>query len=111
MTAHATQAAARADALQAYIVGADSLGNIPDVLAGYGIRIGHHITGRNPSHQRRPSGIKGMDIVILFTDFLGHNVMRNFRSAAQAENVRFVACRRSTCALAASLERIGAQAR
>ncbi|SMC20423.1 hypothetical protein SAMN02745857_00951 [Andreprevotia lacus DSM 23236] len=95
--------------MQAYIVGADVLGNIPDVLADYGIRIGHHVTGRNPSHQRKPAGIKGMDIVILFTDFLGHNVMRNYRQAAQAANVRFVACRRSTCALTTSLEKIAAK--
>ncbi|GAA5786634.1 hypothetical protein GCM10007860_27840 [Chitiniphilus shinanonensis] len=94
--------------MQAYIVGADTLGNIPQLLAEYGIHIGHHVTGRNPSHQRTPSGIKGMDLVILFTDFLGHNVMRNYRDAAQKQNVRFVACRRSTCALAQSLDRLGA---
>jgi hypothetical protein len=94
--------------MQAFVVGADALGNIPRLLAEYGIDIGYHLTGRNPSHQRHPSHIKGMDIVILFTDFLSHNTMRNYRDVAQKRNVRFVACRRSTCDLAKSLEKMGA---
>ncbi|QLG89451.1 DUF2325 domain-containing protein [Chitinibacter bivalviorum] len=90
--------------MQAFIVGADALGNIPGVLAEYGIDIGYHLTGRNPSHQRSPSHIKGMDIVILFTDFLSHNTMRNYREVAQKRNVQFVACRRSVGDLKRNLE-------
>ncbi len=96
--------------MQAYIVGADALGNIPQVLAGYGIRIGHHITGRQPSHQRRPAGVRGMDLVILFTDFLGHNVMRHYRDAARDQNIRVIACRRSVGALARSLDQLASPA-
>ena len=92
--------------MQAYIVGADTLGNIPQLLAAYGIRIGHHITGRQPSHQRRPSGVRGMDLLILFTDFLGHNVMRHYRDAARDQNIRVIACRRSVGALSRSLAQL-----
>ena len=35
------------------IVGADRLGNIPDLLKDHNISITHHISGRDPSHRLR----------------------------------------------------------
>lgn len=95
------------DFTDALIVGADRLGNIPDVLQQYGIRIVAHISGRDSSHQRRSvaSLPTGVGIVILFTDFIGHNVMQGFREAANREGVSFVCCRRSVCALQQALGR------
>ena len=92
--------------MNAYLVGADTLGNIPDVLTQYGIAIHKHVSGRNASHQRKPASLKGVDLIILFTDFLGHNVMRHYREMAHEENIRFVACRRSVCALSQSLDKV-----
>jgi hypothetical protein len=91
----------------ALIVGADRLGNIPDILDQFGIRIVAHISGRDSSHQRRSvaSLPAGVGIVILFTDFLGHNVMQGFRDAASRAGVSFVCCRRSVCALQQALGR------
>ena len=47
--------------MNALVVGADRLGNIPGVLAEYGISIKSHVSGRDRSHQRAagalPSGI------------------------------------------------------
>ncbi len=92
--------------MNALIVGADRLGNIPDVLANFGIRIAAHVSGRDSSHQRRGASLPaGIQIVILFTDFLGHNVMQRFRDAATRENVTVVCCRRSVCALQQALGR------
>lgn len=92
--------------MNAMIVGADRLGNIPDVLAALGISIIQHISGRHAAHQRRQAGLpKNTDMLILFTDFLGHNVMRQFRNLALAEGVPVVACRRSASCLVKSLER------
>lgn len=86
------------------VVGADTLGNIPDVLNRAGIKIDRHITGRNSSHQRKMDRLPAnIDLLILFTDFLGHNVMRHFRELASEHDVRFIACRRSVCALKQSL--------
>ncbi|MBX9810234.1 MAG: DUF2325 domain-containing protein, partial [Burkholderiales bacterium] len=83
--------------MNAVLVGADRLGNIPDTLAGMGIMITHHISGRQAGHQRRlPNLPKGTQLLILFTDFLGHNVMRHFRDLARSQAVPVVACRRST---------------
>ncbi|MCB1909464.1 MAG: DUF2325 domain-containing protein [Rhodocyclaceae bacterium] len=90
--------------MNALVVGADRLGKIPELLAEYGISIRTHLSGRDPSHQRMASGLSaGIGIVILFTDFLGHNVMRSYRDAANRNGVRLVCCRRSVCALRQAL--------
>ena len=92
--------------MNALLVGADRLGNIPDVLNNFGIRIAAHVSGRDTTHQRRSAPLpSGVGLVILFTDFLGHNVMQRFRDAASREGVAFVCCRRSTCALQQALGR------
>ncbi|GHT92990.1 hypothetical protein FACS1894116_04110 [Betaproteobacteria bacterium] len=95
----------------ALLVGADRLGNIPDVLRQFGIRIAAHVSGRDRSHQRRSTTTlpAGVGIVILFTDFLGHNVMQGFRDAANRAGVSFVCCRRSVCDLQLVLDRRAAQ--
>ena len=90
--------------MNALIVGADRLGNIPDVLQQFGIRIAAHVSGRDSSHQRRSAPLPaGIGMVMLFTDFLGHNVMQRFREAASREGVSVVCCRRSVCALQQAL--------
>ena len=58
--------------LSAVVVGADRLGNIPDLLKGHNISITHHISGRDPSHQKKTLQLpSGTQLVILLTDFLG----------------------------------------
>ena len=94
--------------LSAVVVGADRLGNIPSLLREHNIAITHHITGRDPAHQKKPPQIpSGTQVVILLTDFLGHNVMKTFRNAAQKGGVQVVACRRSVCAMQQALEQCG----
>ena len=94
--------------MDALVVGADRLGNIPDVLAEYGIGIKKHVSGREPAHQKRQGGLpNGIGMVILFTDFLGHNVMKRFREAARAEGLPVVCCRRSTCSVKQALSQCG----
>ncbi|MBR4736628.1 MAG: DUF2325 domain-containing protein [Rhodocyclaceae bacterium] len=92
--------------MNALVVGADRLGNIPEVLDQFGIRIAAHVSGRESAHQRRSAPLPaGTQLVILFTDFLGHNVMQRFREAASREGVMVVCCRRSVCALQQALGR------
>lgn len=92
--------------MNAMLVGADRLGNIPDRLAALGITVSGHISGRDAAHQKRlPALPRNLDLLILFTDFIGHNVMKSFRNRAQADGVRVVACRRSASALEAELSR------
>ncbi len=92
--------------MNAVLIGADRLGNIPERLAALGIQIVRHVSGRNVSHQRRLPALPGnVQLLILFTDFLGHNVMKSFRAQAQAEGVKVVACRRSASCLEEALGR------
>ncbi len=92
--------------MNALVVGADRLGNIPEVLGNFGIRIAAHVSGRDSAHQRRSAALPaGIEIVILFTDFLGHNVMQRFREAATRQGATLVCCRRSVCALQQALGR------
>lgn len=94
--------------LNAVVVGADRLGNIPDVLNGHNIRITHHVSGRDPSHQRRGLQLPtNTAVVILLTDFLGHNVMKAFRQAAQKSGAKVMACRRSVGAVQQALKQCG----
>uniref|UniRef100_UPI00333EA818 DUF2325 domain-containing protein n=1 Tax=Castellaniella defragrans TaxID=75697 RepID=UPI00333EA818 len=94
--------------VSALIVGADRLGNIPDLLRDHNIAIRHHISGRDPSHQKKtPQLPSGTDLVILLTDFLGHNVMKTFRTAAQRAGVQVMACRRSVCSVKQALDQCG----
>lgn len=103
-----SQAISASSALSAVIVGADRLGNIPDLLKRLNIAITHHISGRDPSHQKKTLQLpSGTDLVILLTDFLGHNVMKTFRQAAQRSGIRVVACRRSVCSMQQALETCG----
>jgi hypothetical protein len=97
-----------AASVNAVVVGADRLGNIPDLLCTHNIRIIHHVSGRDPSHQRRSLKLpSGTELVILLTDFLGHNVMKSFRLAAQRSGAKVMACRRSVCAVQQALEQSG----
>ena len=94
--------------LNAVVVGADRLGNIPDLLSTHNIRITHHVSGRDPSHQRRTMQLPtDTELVILLTDFLGHNVMKSFRQAAQRSGARVMACRRSVCDMQKALQQCG----
>src|SRR3546814_89683 len=94
--------------VRAVVVGADRLGNIPDLLKGHNISIRHHISGRETAHQKKtPQLPSGTDLLILLTDFLGHNVMKTFRAAAQRSGIRVLVCRRSVCSLKQALAQCG----
>lgn len=67
--------------MSAVLVGADRLGNIPELLEKMGIRVTNHISGRAASHQRQVAALpSSTDLLIVFTDFLNHNAMRSYRS-------------------------------
>jgi len=92
--------------MNAVLVGADRLGNIPDSLAGFGIRIRRHVTGRLSAHQRStPVLPRDTDLLILFTDFLNHNAMKSYRNQAQIQGIPVIACRRSASCLVDSVRR------
>ena len=94
--------------VSAIIVGADRLGNIPALLDLHNIKVKQHISGRDPSHQKKTLQLpSGTELLILLTDFLGHNVMKTFRSTAQRSGIRVLACRRSVCSIKRALAQEG----
>ena len=96
------------EVVSAVVVGADRLGNIPDLLKVHNIAIRQHISGRDPSHQKKTLQLpSGTQLLILLTDFLGHNVMKTFRAAAQRSGIRVLACRRSVCSMKQALDQCG----
>jgi hypothetical protein len=93
--------------MNAVIVGADRLGNIPELLEKIGIRVTNHISGRAVSHQRQVAALpSNTNLLILFTDFLNHNVMQSYRSRARAQGIRVLACRRSASCLLMEVHRL-----
>ncbi|AIL33034.1 DUF2325 domain-containing protein [Basilea psittacipulmonis] len=96
------------DAKNALVVGADRLGNIPDLLKSHQIAIRQHISGRDPAHQKKTLNLpSGTHLVILLTDFLGHNVMKSFRNAAQKAGVPVLVCKRSVSSVHQALTQNG----
>jgi hypothetical protein len=92
--------------MNAMVVGADRLGNIPEALAGFGIQIHRHVTGRHSTHQRSVQSLpRDTDLLILFTDFLNHNAMKCYRGQAQAQGIPVIACKRSASCLVLSVQR------
>jgi hypothetical protein len=90
------------------VVGADRLGNIEQVLKERGLSDFRHITGRQPKTQNGSAVNKlNPSAIILFTDFVGHNVMSNFRKLAKEQNVPFIACKRSVGELTKHLDKCG----
>jgi len=89
------------------LIGADRLGNISDVLHQRGFSEQVHVKGRKPNAQRGWDTSRGdIRLVVLFTDFLGHNVMQRFRRLAKQNGIPFVACRRSVVSLSQALDRL-----
>ncbi|HVY06335.1 MAG TPA: DUF2325 domain-containing protein [Burkholderiales bacterium] len=99
--------------MNAVVVGADRLGNIPESLAGFGIQVQRHVSGRSSSHQRSmPSLPRDTELLILFTDFLNHNAMKSYRNQAQIQGIPVIACRRSASCLMESVKKfLGASSR
>src|SRR5690606_9322540 len=94
--------------VSAVVVGADRLCKIPEMLKMHNIAIRHHISARDPSHQKKTLQLpSSTELLILLTDFLGHNVMKTFRAAAQRAGLRVLACRRSVCSMKQALAQCG----
>ncbi len=92
----------------AIVIGADRLGNIENLLEERGLSVLKHITGRSPKAQAgNVVSMSHAKVMILFTDFVGHNVMRNFRKQAKKQNIPFIACKRTITDVARNLERYG----
>lgn len=71
--------------MTALLVGADRLGNIPEILKENGIDNHIHWTGRKKK-LRKSKIPKDADIIIMFYDFLEHNITNIIKQQAKDLN-------------------------
>lgn len=74
------------------VVGGDRLGNIPDKLNQIGAKEIKHITGRKCQNCRMK---KSTDVVIVLTDYVGHNLCEAVKANAKAKDIPIIFSRRS----------------
>lgn len=90
--------------MKALLVGADRLGNIPSALESFGINDYTHWTGRK-------KGMRKMDIpeqtelIIVFTDFIEHNITQLVKEKAKQMKIPCVFSKRASSDLISRLER------
>lgn len=80
------------------LVGADQLGNIPHHLKRHGFREIVHWTGRatRTVNRQLPTSV---DLVLVFSDFINHQLMSSVKSQAKSKNIPVLYCKRSCCNL------------
>jgi len=89
--------------MKALLVGADRLGNIPDALTEYGVREYIHWTGRK-------KGMRNMeipdttDMIIIFYDFVEHNITKVVKEKAKQNNIPCIFSKRACSDLVKKLD-------
>ncbi|WP_022794633.1 DUF2325 domain-containing protein [Marinococcus halotolerans] len=80
------------------IIGADRLGAIPDRLKELGFQDIKHVTGRKVKMVQKeiPPNI---DLVLVLTDFINHNVSAKLKERAKNQNVPICYAKRSWCSI------------
>ncbi|SDJ99177.1 DUF2325 domain-containing protein [Natronincola ferrireducens] len=88
--------------MRALLVGADRLGNIPNTLMEYGIEDYIHWTGRKKGMRNFQIPTE-MDMIIVFYDFIEHNITQIVKEKAKQSNIPCVFSRRACSDLAKQL--------
>lgn len=83
------------------LVGADRLGNIPKELEHYGCKKIIHWDGRKKLDKKIPQQV---DMVLMFHDFIGHNLMSKIKLQAKKRNLPVIYSRRGTADLKQALK-------
>ena len=93
---------------QVTIVGCDGkyLKSIRDLLSSLGYSINKHVEGRHRNEQHKSTAVipNRTDLVIVFTDYISHNIKSNFSSEAEKLNIPVIYCVRSVSKLIGKLE-------
>ena len=93
---------------QVTIVGCDGnyLKSIISHLDSQGYVVNKHVEGRHKNAQHRSTAIipKGTELVIMFTEYLTHNIKNNFATEAKKLGIRVLYCRTSVSDLRGKLE-------
>ena len=84
---------------QVTIVGCDGnyLKSIISHLDSQGYVVNKHVEGRHKNAQHRSTAVipAGTELVIMFTEYLNHNIRHNFATEAKKLGIRVLYCRTS----------------
>ncbi|MGM0471859.1 MAG: DUF2325 domain-containing protein [Bacillota bacterium] len=86
------------------IVGGDQLGKIPERLSNCGFTCVKHISGRKCQNCNLACGI---DLVLVLTDYIGHNLCQAVKSEAKEKRVPILFARRSWSCIYKKLDMYG----
>lgn len=93
---------------QVTIVGCDGkyLKSIRGLLNSLGYSINKHLDGRHRNAQHRSTAVisQKTDLVIVFTDYISHNIRINFSVEAKKLGIPVIYCVRSVTQLRGKLE-------
>lgn len=89
--------------MTALIVGGDKLGNIPDVLTERGIQEYIHWPGRKKG-MRKKSIPANVDMIIVFVDYIEHNLSEIIKEQSKTMNIPCVFSKRACSDLAMKLD-------
>lgn len=89
--------------MSALIIGADRLGNIPEVLKENGIESFTHIPGRKKG-MRNLKVPHDVDVVIFLIDFIEHCTLNNFKDQLKESNIPCLYCKRSVTDISEKLK-------
>jgi hypothetical protein len=84
------------------VIGGDRLGNICALLRNMGFTEIIHVTGRKPSDCRLTLPVQ-TDMILVFTDFINHNLAKHIKALAKQNQLPICFCRRSCSAIVTSL--------
>ena len=83
----------------ALLIGCDGkyLKGIKAVLATYGISVIRHVEGRHRHEQSRVTVNipQKTDLMIIFTDYLNHNIKNLYYDAVKGTGIKTIICKRS----------------
>lgn len=86
------------------IIGADHLGTIADKLSDFGFDQIHHITGRKCQTVRRKGIPENIDLVLVLTDYVNHNLSKVIKQKAKEQSLPICFAKRSWCSICQVLE-------
>ena len=90
------------------VVGADHLGHIEKKLYEHGISKLIHVSGRKKSDNKRVVLTNQISAVLIFTDYINHNLMDQVKSQARCLNIPVIFSKRSWSAIEPKLRLVNA---
>ncbi|MCI1945238.1 DUF2325 domain-containing protein [Clostridium luticellarii] len=85
------------------VIGGDKLGNIKDKLKENGFNKIDHISGRKKG-DRKIKISEGTDLVLVLTDYIGHNISEIIKNQSKRSDVTIMFCKRSWSSMYKNIE-------